>query len=180
MSNPSGVTTPDGAPWGMYVYNIGDSAQITSVKLTYWIIGDNTAIWTARGGHSSCWSGPTRGAPTTHAGDTFTPYVWSYTCSLDPMDRDPFAPGRLHLKPLHMTAAVTQSSSWCSTMKVCTDRYALVDPDGSGSQPQVPVSSSRCSATAGPASAPSGKQQKTPDAAKSAIAPAEATIQLKS
>lgn len=167
QSDPA-APPPGGGPWGNYLYNVGDDAVITGVTLTYWIIGNNNVTWIALQNHSTCWVGPTRGTPAVKSGDTYTPYTWTYNCVPDPQDRESAPPGRLFLETFRMRTSVTQPSGLCDTLKVCTDRFALVDPDGAGSDPQVPVSQSACSPTAGPVAARQSKSLKSPNADKAA------------
>ena len=57
-----GGATPDGAPWGLYLYDVSKDASYSGAKLVYWVRGTHTATqnpitWQAAAGHSSLWSG---------------------------------------------------------------------------------------------------------------------------
>lgn len=89
-SNPgaSAGATPDGAPFGLYVYdvNVGPGNAIldtlTNARIVYWIIGSQTegASWSANSGHGNGWSNPVKGTPAQKAdGLTYTPYTFTYT-----------------------------------------------------------------------------------------------------
>lgn len=84
---------PDGAPFGLYLYDTDDVTAVTSASLTYWILGVHatsglTSIsWTRGGGMSQCWSNPVRVAPTQKPdGLTYTGYRWTYTCTINPRE----------------------------------------------------------------------------------------------
>ena len=89
-SNPG--TTPDGAPWGLYLYDVSKDASYSGAKLVYWVRGTHTATqnpitWQAATGHSTKWSGPKLGAAQTKAdGFKYTPYTWTYTGTINPAD----------------------------------------------------------------------------------------------
>lgn len=130
---------PDGAPFGLYLYDVQSNAVISNAVLTYWIIGNQTATWDTNSGHSTCWSSPVRGTPATKAdGLVYTPYVFTYTCPIKPESVS--ADGRLRLGGFHVTATFTQPSSssnnLCNNVTYWTQRSITIDQDGSG--PQVP------------------------------------------
>ena len=126
---------PDGAPYGLYLYDVQSTAVISNAVLTYWIIGNQTATWATNSGHSPCWSSPVRGTPATKAdGLVYTPYVFTYSCSIDPAKVS--SDGRLRLGGFHVTATFKQPDNRCNNVTYWTQRSITVDQDGSG--PQVP------------------------------------------
>lgn len=137
-STPSG-TGPDGAPFGLYVYDVEDPNLFSQAKLTYWIIGDQNATWRPLRGHSNCWSGPSRGTPATKKdGLLYTPYTWTYTCpvlssqrQIDPID----GVERLYLGDFHVRASFTQPRDLCRNVTYWTQRFITIDPDGAGPRP---------------------------------------------
>lgn len=136
-------TGPDGAPYGLYVYDVEDPNVITNAKITYWIIGEQRegATWTTLSGHSSCWSGPVKGAAQTKRdGLVYTPYTWTYTCDIDSTDRRMDSDGveRLYLGHFHVQASFRQPSGRCNNVTYWTQRHITIDPDGAGSHaPEV-------------------------------------------
>ncbi|WP_370894201.1 hypothetical protein [Janibacter sp. GXQ6167] len=145
---------PDGAPYGLYVYDITDDSVIADPKITYWIIGNQTAAWTNRSGHSSCWEYEGRGASARKAdGYIYTPYTWTYNCALDPEDRQTDALGveRLYLGGFHVQASFTQGFNWCRNVTYWTQRFITIDPDGPNSpQPAEELTFERRNGTLGP------------------------------
>lgn len=100
-SRVSGVG-PDGAPFGLYLYDAEDVKTVSNAQLTYWVLGNHSAsgstqiTWTSLTGHSSCWLYQGRvGTEQKPDGQLYTGYRWTYTCSINPADiaRD----GRLYL-----------------------------------------------------------------------------------
>lgn len=123
-------TGPDGAPFGLYVYDVEDDMAIENPKLVYWIIGDQSATWTTLAGHSSCWNGPTRGTPQTKADNlVYTPYTWEYTCDIDPSTRqlDDDGVERLYLGDFHVRASFTQPRDRCNNVTYWTQRFITID-----------------------------------------------------
>lgn len=155
-SNPSNPgRTPDGAPYGLYLYDVQPNAVITNAKLTYWIIGDQNATWTANAQHSSCWSSPVRGAVQTKAdGLPYTPYTFTYNCSI--LASSVSADGRLRLGHFDTTATFTQQDDrgarYCNDVTYWTQRTITIDQDGTGSQPADVLTFERRNGTRGPAS----------------------------
>ena len=140
---------PDGAPYGLYLYNVQSTAVISNAVLTYWIIGNQTATWATNSGHSPCWSSPVRGTPATKAdGLVYTPYVFTYTCSIDPASVS--ADGRLRLGGFHVTATFTQPNNLCNNVTYWTQRSITIDQDGSGSQVPDVLTFERRNGTLGP------------------------------
>lgn len=141
-------TGPDGAPFGLYLYDIEPQTTVANASLTYWIIGDQRASWSRLSGHSSCWSGPTRGNPQTKSdGLTYTPYTWTHTCTISSADvsRD----GRLRLGGFHVQASFTQPSSRCNDVTYWTQRSVVVDPDGASPQTAETLTFERRNGTRG-------------------------------
>lgn len=177
-SNPANPqATPDGAPYGLYVYDVENSNVITAATLTYWIIGDhttsNTVTWTAGTGHSSCWGSPTMiGTETKPDGYVYTGYRWTYTCAINPNARVVGSDGveRLFLGHFRSVASFSQPRDLCGNITFWTQRHITIDPDGAGSMPPTvhtfqrrngslgPMSSAlRAAPRSAPAAAESGK-----------------------
>lgn len=172
-SAPSrGGTTPDGAPWGLYLYDVSPQGTYTNAKLVYWVRGTHTATqnpitWQAATGHSSKWSGPTRGTPQTKAdGFVYTPYTWTYTGTIDPANVK--SDGRLYLETFHVQAI--NFSLWeggrCLPLDYWTYREIVVDPDGpTGPQQPETLSFERRNGASGPyVPRAQGRVAVTPDA----------------
>ncbi len=139
----------DGAPYGLYLYDVQSTAVISNAVLTYWIIGNQTAAWATNSGHSTCWSSAVRGTPATKAdGLVYTPYVFNYTCPINPASVS--ADGRLRLGGFHVTATFTQPSDRCNNVTYWTQRSITIDQDGVGSQPAVDLTFERRNGTLGP------------------------------
>lgn len=151
-SNPSNAgRTPDGAPWGLYLYDVQPRAVITNPQITYWIIGNQTASWTNLTGHGSCWGNASRGTPQTKSdGLLYTPYTWTYSnsssCALNPANVD--GNGRLWLQHFRSRASFTQPSDRCNDVTYWTQRRITIDPYGDGN-PQV-LTFERRNGTRGP------------------------------
>ena len=172
-SAPSrGGATPDGAPWGLYLYDVSKDASYSGAKLVYWVRGTHTATrnpitWQAATGHSTKWSGPVRGAAQTKAdGFVYTPYTWTYTGTIDPADVR--SDGRLYLETFHVQAA--DFSMWennrCLPLDFWTYREIVVDPDGpTGPQQPMTLSFERRNGPSGPyVPGAQGRMAVTPDA----------------
>lgn len=140
-SNPG--TTPDGAPFGLYLYDVSTQGVYTDAKLVYWVRGTHTATqnpitWQTATGHSSKWEGPVTGTPQTKAdGFVYTPYTWTYTGTIDPANVK--SDGRLYLETFHVQAINFSLSEnrQCLPLDYWTYREIVVDPDGS-TGPQQP------------------------------------------
>ena len=142
--------TPDGAPYGLYLYDITPESTVADVALIYWIIGEQSATWATLRGHSTCWSGPTRGkAQRKSDGLLYTPYTWKYNCPIlaDEVKSD----GRLYLGGFHVRGSFTQSRDYCNDVTYWTQRSVIVDPDGAGSQAAQTLTFERRNGTRGPA-----------------------------
>lgn len=141
----------DGAPFGLYLYDITPQTIVSNAQLTYWIIGTQQATWTNLSGHSSCWSQPAQGAAQTKSdGYVYTPYTFTYTCPLYASDIS--SDGRLRLGGFHVRAAFTQTQTYCSNVTYWTQRSVVVDPDGSGPRASQTLTFERRNGTLGPAS----------------------------
>lgn len=159
-SNPSdGGPTGDGAPYGLYVYDVEDSNVISNATLTYWIIGDHTSsnrvTWSRMSNHSSCWSGPTMvGAEVKPDGFTYTGYRWTYDCAISPSTRVMGRDGveRLFLGHFDQYASFTQPRSLCGNVSFWTQRHITIDPDGTGSLPATVHTFQRRNGALGPMS----------------------------
>lgn len=142
-------TGPDGAPFGLYLYDIKPQTTVANATLTYWIIGNQKATWTARTGHSGCWSGPSRGtAQKKSDGLLYTPYTWTHTCPISSADVS--SDGRLRLGGFHVRATFTQTRDVCNDVTYWTQRSVVVDPDGAGSQTAQTLTFERRNGTRGP------------------------------
>lgn len=119
--------TPDGAPFGLYLYNIEPDDIITNATITYWIIGEQSsgATWSQNSGHSACWGTPVKGASAIKAdGLRYTPYTWTYSCSIPAV---PAADGRVWLGHFDSTATFTQPSDRCDNVTYWTQRSIVVN-----------------------------------------------------
>lgn len=138
-SAPYSPGLTDGAPFGLYLYDVEPTNTFSNAGITYWIIGEQTATWETRTGHGTCWSGPVRGTPATQAdGLLYTPYTWSYGCpidaanyAVDPIDGNK----RLYLQDFHVQTTFTQPWNFCLNVTYWAERYIDVDPDGAGTAP---------------------------------------------
>ncbi|MFF5021516.1 hypothetical protein [Micrococcus luteus] len=171
-SAPSrGGTTPDGAPWGLYLYDVSKDASYSNAKLVYWVRGDhvkqNRITWQTATGHSSKWSGPVTGAPQTKAdGFVYTPYTWTYTGTIDPANVK--SDGRLYLETFHVQAInFSLSENYrCLPLDFWTYREIVVDPDGpTGPQQPKTLHFERRNGSSGPyVPRAQGRVAVTPDA----------------
>lgn len=171
-SAPSrGGTTPDGAPWGLYLYDVSKYASYSNAKLVYWVRGDhvkqNRITWQTATGHSSKWSGPVTGAPQTKAdGFVYTPYTWTYTGTIDPANVK--SDGRLYLETFHVQAInFSLSENYrCLPLDFWTYREIVVDPDGpTGPQQPKTLNFERRNGSSGPyVPRAQGRVAVTPDA----------------
>lgn len=82
---------PDGAPFGLYLYDMEDVRSVSAAKLVYWVLGDHTGTgdtaitWRNGSGHSPCWvlKGSV-GTASKPDGMVYTGYQWDYSCAIDP------------------------------------------------------------------------------------------------
>ena len=150
--------TADGAPYGLYVYDVEPMNTFSDISLVYWIIGthtatSNTVTWEALSGHSGCWSTPVRGSEAIKAdGFTYTPYTFRYTCTPQAADAEVGMDGyvRLYLGDFRAVARFTQPSSLCNNVTYWAQRFVTIDPDGAGYRPPVQYSFERRNGTLGP------------------------------
>lgn len=162
-SNPANPQrTPDGAPYGLYVYDAEDPNVVTNATLTYWIIGNHpgsgalAVSWATASGHSSCWGTPVRvGTETKPDGNVYTGYRWTYACPIDPRTRTMGSDGveRLFLGHFHVVASFRQPKELCSNVTYWTQRHVTIDPDGSGPRPAEIKTFQRRNGTLGPRTA---------------------------
>lgn len=127
--SPAGAT-PDGAPFGLYVYDTMPTDVLTQARITYWIIGNQTATWVANAQHSSCWSSPVRGTPSVKSdGQTYTPYTFTYTCAINAAatTTGPDGVARLFLGGFDTTATFTQPAALCSDVTYWTQRFITIN-----------------------------------------------------
>lgn len=148
--------TPDGAPFGLYLYDANLQDDYTSATITYWINGSQNPIsWDTLSGHSSHWQGPVRGgAQTKSDGISYTPYTWTYNATIDPAvtSTQPDGVERVWLVHFRVRATFTQTSGNSNQdLTYWTQRAITVHPggEGSGSQPQV-LTFERRNGTLGP------------------------------
>lgn len=144
-SNPPG--TPDGAPFGLYLYDVLPDAVITNAQLVYWIIGNQNATVSTESGHSSCWQFAGRGPLATKAdGLQYRPYTFTYNCSIPASAVG--VDGRLYLGNFHVEFGFTQPGSRCSDVTYWTQRSITIDQYGDGN-PEV-LTFERRNGTRGP------------------------------
>lgn len=171
-SAPSGSAprTTDGAPYGLYLYDVSKDASYSNAKLVYWVRGDhqtqNPINWQAAAGHSTKWSGPVLGNRLTKAdGYVYTPYTWTYTGTINPANVS--SDGRLYLETFHVKAAnfsMSENRS-CLPLDYWTYREIVVDADGAGPQPSKTLHFERRNGASGPyAPRAQGRTAVTPDA----------------
>lgn len=132
-SNPSGAgPTADGAPYGLYVYDVNVGADnviqdsLLDARIVYWIIGaqQEGASWSANSGHGSGWSAPVKGAPQVkNDGLTYTPYTFTYTGSFvyNPGDQ------RAYLQEFDTTAQFRQPNGLGNNVTYWTQRFITVN-----------------------------------------------------
>lgn len=130
-------STPDGAPFGLYLYDTEDVDTVDAAQLTYWVLGDHPATgtgsisWSTLRGHSSCWVGPTRMTPETKPdGLTYTGYRWTYNCTIDPHNITNGTDGvaRAFLGNFHVTTgSFRQPKGSCGKLNFWTQRTITID-----------------------------------------------------
>ena len=129
--------TPDGAPFGLYLYDSDDVEHVTGATITYWVLGSHattgsTAIrWTSGADHSSCWTPRGRiGTTTKPDGLTYTGYRWTYSCAIDPAVKTVGADGveRIVLNNFHVpTNYFEQPAGSCGKMNFWAERAVVID-----------------------------------------------------
>lgn len=128
---------PDGAPFGLYLYDTEDVEVIENASITYWVLGNhgmsgNTRIsWSTRSGHSNCWSYQGRvGTSVKPDGKTYTGYRWTYTCGISPSNTTVGSDGvaRVFLGNFHVqTGAFRQPQGVCGELDFWTERSVDID-----------------------------------------------------
>lgn len=172
QSNASGVT-PDGAPFGLYLYDTEDVQTVNSATITYWVLGvhdttGNTAItWSTNQGHSNCWRYDGRvGTQVKPDGLTYTGYRWTYTCTINPKNTTIGSDGvaRVFLGTFHVsTNDFRQPQGSCGKLNFWTERSIVIDG--------VTYAFQRRNGTDGPMSAPVNQTGARAAGARSAEAP---------
>lgn len=132
-------STPDGAPFGLYLYDTEDVDTVDTAQLTYWVLGvhgtestDSTRItWSVANGHSSCWSYAGRvGTEEKPDGLTYTGYRWTYNCTIDPHNITNGTDGvaRAFLGNFHVTTgSFRQPQGSCGKLNFWTQRTITID-----------------------------------------------------
>ncbi|MGI5951222.1 MAG: hypothetical protein ACOX61_05160 [Brooklawnia sp.] len=126
--------TPDGAPYGLYIYDVEGPNTFSDIKLVYWIIGDQDASVESLNGHSNCWVYAGRGPlQTKDDGLQYRPYTWNYTCpvtsdQVTTTDRDGVA--RLYLGNFRVRFSFQQPPNLCNNVTYWTQRFVTIDKDG--------------------------------------------------
>lgn len=131
------AATPDGAPFGLYLYDTEDVVTATNASITYWVLGNHattgtTAItWSSASGHSTCWSYQGRvGTAQKPDGLIYTGYRWTYTCAIDPhattVGNDGVA--RVMLGNFHVISnTFAQPAGSCGKLNFWTERAITLD-----------------------------------------------------
>lgn len=124
-SNASG-STPDGAPFGLYIYDAEDITTISLAQVTYWLPSDTTGVsWTKTGNTGSCWSAVSVGSATNKSdGISYRPYTWTYNCTINKNTVD--GNGRIFLQDLNVTAKFDQAHR-CNDMNIWAQRSITID-----------------------------------------------------
>lgn len=133
VSSRETQSTPDGAPFGLYIYDVEDPNTFSDARMVYWIIGNQNATVSALNGHSNCWQYAGRGAPQAKAdGLTYTPYTFNYTCPITSTDRvlDSDGVERLYLEHFRVQFSFTQPWDHCNDVTYWTQRFITIDRDG--------------------------------------------------
>lgn len=129
--------TPDGAPFGLYLYDTDDVTTVTDASLTYWILGEHPAsgrasiTWSSGDGMSSCWVYQGRVASMQKPdGLTYTGYRWNYTCPIDPRATTTGSDGikRVFLGDFVVsTSRFEQPAGSCGKLNFWTERAVTID-----------------------------------------------------
>lgn len=130
-------STPDGAPFGLFLYDTEDATTATAATITVWILGDHRRsdriTWSARSGHSENWSGPSMiGTQVKPDGMLYTGHQWTYTDEIPLGDPTTGRDGidRIHLADFHVrTNAFTQGSDYRGVLNYWTERAITIDGD---------------------------------------------------
>ena len=130
----SSYPTPDGAPFGLYLYDTDPADVYTDATFTYWINDEQEPFnWSVRTGHSSLWSGPVRGTAATKAdGNSYTPYTWTYTGTIDPSNTVTGSDGveRVWLGHFNVGASFRQANSSNANVTYWAERSITLTRDG--------------------------------------------------
>lgn len=124
---------PDGNPYGLYIYDIEQPGvtTATNAQMIWWVRGDTNVTWTNLSGHSTCWTGPVRGAvQTKDDGQQYTPYTWTYECPINTSNPD--QNGRVFLNNFVVRGVFTLASGICNMVCYWAERKITIDPDGPG------------------------------------------------
>jgi hypothetical protein len=130
--------TPDGAPFGLYLYDAHRDDTYTNATFTYWINDTQRSIsWRTRSGHSSLWSGPVTGSRARKPdGNWYTPYTWTYTGTIDPSTTALGNDGvdRVWLGHFHVRATIRQNSISTANLTYWAERSITLVRDGKDEQ----------------------------------------------
>lgn len=132
-----GRSTPDGAPFGLYLYDTEDAKAATDASITVWILGDHRKsdqiTWSSSQGHSQNWSGPSMiGTQVKPDGMVYTGYRWTYRGEIQLGRRTQGRDGvyRVFLDNFHVrTNYFTQDSDYRSTLNYWTERAITIEGD---------------------------------------------------
>ncbi len=125
--------TPDGAPYGLYVYNPNLDDVITGAEMILWIpdFASNITWGTGMGHSSTCWGTPTDiGIHTKWDGLKYRGFKWTYNCSLDPNARVLDSDGhyRLYLATFNVSVSYRHSPYGnCSTWRYIAQRRVNIN-----------------------------------------------------
>lgn len=161
---------PDGAPFGLYLYDTEPANVISNASITYWILGDHSAssgsdtyiTWSTLSGHSTCWYYQGRvGTEVKPDGLIYTGYRWTYNCAIDPTNITVGSDGigRVFLGQFRVrTNWFEQPSTYCSNLTYWTQRHITIDPDGNGPDAPVVHTFQRRNGSLGPYTGSSGNR----------------------
>lgn len=130
-------TGPDGAPYGLYIYDTEPGDEIDGASMTLWVEQAQSNItWATGNGHSNCWSGPTNvGTMVKPDGLTYEGYRWNYVCPINPENEtcnDPDGVCRLYLQDFHVLASRIETRGgppWysCRTPNYWVERRIVIN-----------------------------------------------------
>jgi hypothetical protein len=131
------AATPDGAPFGLYLYDTEDITAVSGASITLWVLGDHasqgsTAItWTSGSGHSNSWRFVGRiGTATKPDGLLYTGYRWTYDGTIDPRRVTTSGDGvrRVFLGDFVVSSnSFQQPSGHCGRLNYWTERSVVID-----------------------------------------------------
>jgi hypothetical protein len=154
-STPNG-TGPDGAPFGLYIYDVNQAPddKFQNARITIWLNDAQSSVTRSTlAGHSALWAdGGSLAAVTKPDGFSYTGYRYTYTGPIlassyvtDPID----GVKRLYLGDLHVNLLANQSNNGAAAnMTYWVERYIEVQVSGSG--PYLPRSFQRRNGQRGP------------------------------